>query len=228
MTQGDEHSTPDLHLIYPDPQLLLRSRSARALRRLGNAFVRHRVDDAELEAIAEWADIAASDLERSDPVARPSDYFARRYSDPQPIDGAEVIAFSDRTFSGPANPMGVEVELRRAGNRVLSKVVFGAAFESAPGRVHGGAVSAIVADTMGYLMVVIGEAAYTARREADYWQGVPVDRPVWFEAWEASREDRKLNVELTVRRDKDGAPDRFADPLITAEGLFIIPTEQSS
>ena len=77
-------------------------------------------------------------------------------------------------------------------------------------------------------MVVIGEAAYTARLEVDYRQGVPVDRPVWFEAWEASREDRKLSVELTVRRDKDGAPDRSADPLITAEGLFIIPTEQSS
>ena len=228
MTKDDHDSTPDVHLVYPDSQLFQRSRSAKALRRLGNAFVRHRVSDAELEAIAQWADTAASDLERSDPVARPSDYFERRYSDPQPGDGAEVIAFSDRTFSGPANPMGVEVELRRVGDRVRSKVIFGAAFESAPGRVHGGAVSALIDDTMGYLMVVIGEAAYTARLEVDYRGGVPVDHPVWFEAWEASREGRKLKVELNVRQDKDGVPDEVADPLITAEGLFIIPTGESS
>ena len=228
MTEDENDSTTDVHLIYPDSQFLLRSRSARALRRLGNAFVRHRISDTELNALTRWAELAVSDLERSDPVPRPSDYFERRYSDPRPIDGAEVIAFSDRTFSGPANPMGVEVELRRADDRVLSKVLFGAAFESAPGRVHGGAVSALVDDTMGYLMVVIGEAAYTARLEVDYREGVPVDHPVWFEAWEASREGRKLRVELTVRQDNDGAPDQLADPLITAEGLFIIPNRQSS
>jgi hypothetical protein len=51
---------------------------------------------------------------------------------------------------------------------------------------------------------------------------------VWFEAWEASREGRKLKVELTVRQDNDGAPDQLADPLITAEGLFIIPTRGST
>ena len=228
MTEAEDHPPEGFHLIYPDSQFLLRSRSAEALRRLGNAFVRHRISDSELETLTEWAAIAVSNFERSDPIPRPTDYFERRYSDPPPIDGAEVIAFSDRTFSGPANPMGVEVELRRAGNRVLSKVVFGAAFESAPGRVHGGAVSALVDDTMGYLMVVIGEAAYTARLEVDYRGGVPVDYPVWFEAWEASREGRKLKVELTVRQDNDGAPDQLADPLITAEGLFIIPTRGSS
>ena len=135
-----------------------------------------------------------------------------------------MIAFSDRTFSGPANPMGVEVELRRDGEGVLSKVIFGAAFESAPGRVHGGAVSALVDDTMGYLMIVLGEAAYTARLEVDYQDGVPIDTPVWFRAQESHRDGRKLLVTLTVSPDKDGVPDVTVAPLIAAEGLFIIPS----
>ena len=223
MSPSEDPVNNGVHLIYQDPQFSARSRAASALRRLGNAFVRHRVNEDELASMEEWARLPAEALERSHPVPRPSDYFERRYTDPRPSDGSEVIAFSDRTFSGPANPMGVEVELRRDGEGVISRVIFGAAFESAPGRVHGGAVSALVDDTMGYLMIVLGEAAYTARLAVDYQGGVPIDTPVWFRAHEASREGRKLTVTLTVSPDKEGVPDADADPLITAEGLFIIP-----
>tara|TARA_Y100001970_G_scaffold265548_1_gene353260 strand:- start:14330 stop:15019 length:690 start_codon:yes stop_codon:yes gene_type:complete len=224
MTSKEDQTDNHVHLIYADPQFLARSKAASALRRLGNAFVRHRLDEDDLTALQEWAQSTSEKLELSQPVARPSDYFERRYTDPRPSDGSEVIAFSDRTFSGPANPMGVEVELRRDGEGVLSRVIFGAAFESAPGRVHGGAVSALVDDTMGYLMIVLGEAAYTARLEVDYQGGVPIDTPVWFRAQESRREGRKLTVTLTVSPDKDGVPDATATPLITAEGLFIIPS----
>lgn len=224
MTSSEDRSDNDLHLVYEDPQFAARSATAAALRRLGNAFVRHRLEEGDLSALQEWAQSTAQALELSEPIARPSDYFERRYTDPRPPDGSEVIAFSDRTFSGPANPMGVEVELRRDGEGVLSKVIFGAAFESAPGRVHGGAVSALVDDTMGYLMIVLGEAAYTARLEVDYQGGVPIDTPVWFQAQESHRDGRKLLVTLTVSPDKDGVPDVTAAPLITAEGLFIIPS----
>ena len=72
---------------------------------------------------------------------------------------------------------------------------------------------------MGYLMIVLGEAAYTARLEVDYRGGVPVDTRVWFRAWEQEREGRKITVSLTVTRDSG----EKAEPLITAKGLFIIP-----
>ena len=52
---------------------------------------------------------------------------------------------------------------------------------------------------------------------------VPIDTPVWFQAQESHREGRKLTVTLTVSPDRDGVPDVTADPLITAEGLFIMP-----
>ena len=112
MTDNKDEPGDKIHFVYEDPQFSSRSSAAYALRRLGNAFVRHRFSDDELTSLANWATSTAQKLERSEPRSRPSDYFERRYSDPRPVDGSEVIAFSDRTFSGPANPMGVEVEIK--------------------------------------------------------------------------------------------------------------------
>ena len=212
----------DLHLIYPDPQFGDRSTAAGALRRLAHAFVRHRTDPETLAEIAAWADATAQQLEAgSPPIPRPEDYFARRYIDPPPPDGAEVMAFSDRAFSGPANPTAMEVDMRRHGDGVRATATFGAAFESAPGRVHGGAVCAVVDDVLGYLMVCLGIAAYTARLEIDYRGGVPIDAPVIFDGRETRREGRKSHVSLTVQ-----AADALAgaSPLIEAAGLFVIVT----
>lgn len=218
----EEPSQIAAHHVYPDPDLQDRSRLASTLRRLGNALVRHRPRGSELAELEVLADRIVDEAMRTNAVPRPGDYMARRYQDPRPPDGAEVVAFSDRPFSGPANPMGFEVELRRHGDAARAKVRYGAAFESAPGRAHGGAVSAAVDDVMGYLMVILGVAAFTARLEVDYLAGVPVDEPVWFEAVESEREGRKLHVSLTVRPGTDDEPDEEADPLITARGLFVI------
>ncbi|WP_420608850.1 hotdog domain-containing protein [Candidatus Poriferisodalis sp.] len=219
---ADLEAAGDLHLIYPDTQLAERSAAAGALRRLAHAFVRHRTDPETLAEIAAWAEATAGRLEAgSAPVPRPADYFARRYTDPRPADGAEVTAFSDRAFSGPANPTAMEVDMRRDGDGVRALVTFGAAFESAPGRAHGGSVCAVVDDVLGYLMVCLGIAAYTARLEIDYRGGVPIDEPVIFAGRETRREGRKSHVELAVRA-ASAAPD--APPLIEANGLFVIVT----
>ena len=222
---SDVGAVTGLHLIYPDPQFAERSAAAGSLRRLAHAFVRHRTDPQTLADIAVWAERTAAQLEASSaPVARPADYFARRYTDPRPADGAEVMAFSDRAFSGSANPTAMEVDMRRHGDGVRAVVTFGAAFESAPGRAHGGSVCAVVDDVLGYLMVCLGIAAYTARLEIDYRGGVPIDEPVIFTGRETRREGRKSHVELTVRAG-DAPPD--APPLIEATGLFVIvPPDQ--
>ena len=221
--RGERGDAPDdLHLIYPDPQLDERSAAAGSLRRLAHAFVRYRTDSQTLADITAWAERTVEQLEAgSAPVARPADYFA---TDPRPAEGAEVMAFSDRAFSGPANPTAMEVDMRRDGNGVRAVVTFGAAFESAPGRAHGGSVCAVVDDVLGYLMVCLGIAAYTARLEIDYRGGVPIDEPVIFTGREIRREGRKSHVELTVRA--GNTPDS-APPLIEAAGLFVIvPPDQ--
>ncbi|MFT7646428.1 MAG: acyl-coenzyme A thioesterase PaaI-like protein [Candidatus Poriferisodalaceae bacterium] len=203
-----------MHLIYPDPQWDERVRAGTALRRLANALVRHRLSASELEEIADAANVYAARAEIQPQVQRPSDYLARRYVDPAPEDGSQVVAFSDRPFSGPANPAGFEVDLRRDGDSVVSKVTFGAAFESAPGRAHGGAISAAVDDTMGYLMVVLGVAAYTAELTVRYLKGVPVETPVTFTAQAADPEGRKLPVSLTAVHD--------GETLIEATAVFVL------
>jgi len=215
--------------VYPDPDFDARSVAAASLRRLGNALVRHRATHAELAEIQDAADRLADRLVDREPSPRPTDYLARRYTDARPPDGAEVIAFSDRPLSGPANPLGSDVDMRRHGEGVRARVIFGAAFESAPQRAHGGAIASMVDDAMGYLMVVLGVAAYTARLEIDYKGGVPVDSPVWFEAHESAREGRKLHVDLTVRGGDDHGPDPDGEVLIAASGLFVlIPPERLS
>ncbi len=224
----DLPADPPAHFVYPDPELGPRSAAARALRRLGSALVRHRATEDELRQLEQTADATAHVLEQRPAVPRPSDYMARRYSDPRPVDGAEVVAFSDRPFSGPTNPMGFEVTMRRHGEAARSRVLFPAAFESAPGRAHGGAIAAAVDDNFGYLMVILGVAAYTGRLEIDYRGGVPVDEPVWFHGEQDHRDGRKLHVRLWVRPGDRTGPDLDAEPLITARGLFVlIPPERT-
>lgn len=206
------------HFVYPDPQFTPRSRAAHALRQLGHALVRYRTSDDELDEIAAWAQQrSAAVAGASEPVSRPDDYFARRATDPRPPDGAELIAFGDRTFSGAANVFAAEVDMRRVGDAVRATVLFGPAFESAPGRTHGGAVCALADDVMGYLMIALGVAAYTAKLEVTYRAGVPIDTPLWFTATERERHERKLYCDLTV------TPQAEPDTLFaTAEGLFVI------
>ena len=221
MSDESPNPPPD-HYVYGDPQLEPRIEAAAALRRLGHALVRHRTDDASLSLLARTADEATDQLNRTAEVPRPDDYMARRYIDDRPLDGARVTAFSDRPFSGPSNPMGFEVDLRRHGEACRARIVFGAAFESAPGRAHGGAISAAVDDVMGYLMVILGVAAYTARLEVDYLAGVPVDQPVWFAAAESARDGRKLHVDLTARTGSWIEPDLDSPALVAAHGLFVV------
>lgn len=215
-----EVTAPPLHLIYEDPDWDDRVAVAAALRRLGNALVRHRLPAAALAEIAAFATAQADAANESPAIPRPHDYLARRYTDDPPPDGSRVVAFADRPFSGPANALGFEVDLRRSGDSVRSEVIFGAAFESAPGRAHGGAIAAAVDDAMGYLMVVLGVAAYTAELTVRYERGVPIDTPIVFTAEAGVTDGRKLPVSLR-------AATLEGEVLITATATFVvIPAER--
>jgi acyl-coenzyme A thioesterase PaaI-like protein len=209
----------NLHLIYPDPDWDARTEAAQALRELGHALVRHRTDETSLAQITEFARRFSAHVATGRTVPRPDDYMPRRYTDDRPPDGARLVAFSDRPISGPANPMGMEVDLRRDGEGVRADVIFGPAFESAPGRTHGGSISAVVDDVMGYLMVVLGVAAYTAELTVRYEAGVPIDTPIRFEAHEVERIGRKLHVELRATAQ--------GQQLVSAKGLFLIAPPES-
>jgi len=131
----------------------------------------------------------------------------------EPPTGAGEHAMADRAVAGYANPTSVELESTHDGEVVRSTVSFGAAFEGALGRVHGGMVAAVFDDLMGYVLAMIREPAFTGRLTVSYKQPVPMETPVQFRAWLRERQGRKIFVDAECRLD---------DVLLaTAEILFI-------
>jgi len=208
-----------LHIIYPDPFFAERRRAATAMRAAGNALVGHHQEPEVLGELADLLEGFVERLEQGAARARPEDYMRRRLTDPSPADGSELLAFVDRTVSGPANPFATEMSLHIDREDMVGTVVFGSAFESAPQRAHGGMVSAVVDDVIGHLMIAKGIPAYTAELTVRYLAGVPLHEPIEFRARIRSFEGRKIVIEAEGRADEV----RFVE----AESLFItIPPDR--
>ena len=94
-------------------------------------------------------------------------------------------------------------------------VTFGA-FHLGNGAAHGGAISLVFDEIMGRTVIVSGlPDARTASLKVDYRRLVPVETPLRFDAWIASREGRKIILRATLS-DEAGAV------LSEAEALFIV------
>jgi acyl-coenzyme A thioesterase PaaI-like protein len=105
----------------------------------------------------------------------------------------------DRAIAGQANPTAVDFEARRDGDEVVADACFGAAFEGAPGRVHGGMVAAVFDDLVGFILGMVGQPGFTGRLTVHYHAPVPTERPVEFRARLHERAERKLIVNADVR-----------------------------
>jgi acyl-coenzyme A thioesterase PaaI-like protein len=121
--------------------------------------------------------------------------------------------FRDSVVSGRTNPMGIGLEVRRSADAVTATTVLGAAFEGAPGRAHGGVIAAILDETMGYVLPVIGALAYTASLNIDYVAPAPLHETLSVTARLRDRADRKLWIEARG----DSADGTF----VRAEALFL-------
>jgi acyl-coenzyme A thioesterase PaaI-like protein len=143
----------------------------------------------------------------------------RRVFDSPPADGEGMDHFPDCVVSGKANPMGVAIEVHRAGESAVARVALGPAFEGAPGRAHGGIVAAVFDDTMGFVLSMHRTAAFTGRLTVSYRAPTPVGETLEFRAWLREVDGRKLWI--------DGSA-HHGDLLVAeAEGLFIsIPLER--
>ncbi|MBN8785404.1 MAG: PaaI family thioesterase, partial [Terrimonas ferruginea] len=127
--------------------------------------------------------------------------------------GAEIDLFRDSFVSGRTNPMGVGVRVVRRGDTAVATTSLGAAFEGAPGRAHGGVVGAILDETMGYVLPIIGVMAYTANLNIDYVAPAPLETDLTFTARLRDRDDRKLWIEA-VGESPEGV-------FVRAEALFL-------
>lgn len=134
-----------------------------------------------------------------------------------PADGELFADSVDRPVSGSGNPFSVPMVVQRQGDAVVSTVTLDAAFEGAPGRSHGGFVSAIFDDLFGSLPMLQNKIAFTASLTVNYVAPSPVFEPVLFRGWIERVEGRKIFVA--------GEAHHGETLVTTATGLFIDATE---
>jgi acyl-coenzyme A thioesterase PaaI-like protein len=124
--------------------------------------------------------------------------------------------FLDRSpITGQANPLAPPAVLRRdmEARRVTGEVTFGAAFEGAPGIVHGGFVAALLDEALGMATIFSGSTGMTVELVTRYRRHTPVATPLRLEARLVSTEGRRIRTagELLCGD----------DVIVEASGLFI-------
>jgi acyl-coenzyme A thioesterase PaaI-like protein len=131
----------------------------------------------------------------------------------QPGDPEWYGFFDHSPIIGLANPLSPPMELEYAGDRVLGRVTFGAAYEGPPGCVHGGYVAAVFDELLGSAQSISGDQGMTAHLGIDYRQPTPLGVELLMEGWLDRRDGRKIFTRGTIH----------ADGVLTAEadGLFI-------
>jgi len=197
-----------------------RLRAASALRDLGHILVAHQPDDATFDAIAEWATAMKEQLATTPPrrealiEARVAHLASRAKNPLATTDRPNGSLFADSFVSGRANPMGINAVMSVDGDHSVAHVTIESAFEGAPGRSHGGVVAAIIDETMGGVLGIIHELAFTGWLKVTYRNPTPMHVPLECRAWLEHRNGRKLALRSEVR---DG------EQLIAeAEALFIV------
>ena len=166
-----------MNLDETPAEIAARSQMATALQQLGHALVGHRVDiDLAHEVAAIARDLTATVTARPtrdrtrELAANPrfAGILSGQPTEPIGVDGQPMDLFRDSIVSGRTNPMGIGLEVRRDGDAAVATTTLGPAFEGAPGRSHGGIVASILDETMGFVLPIIGELAYTANLNIDY------------------------------------------------------------
>jgi len=168
-----------------------RIRVGQAIRSLGHAVVGHHRTVEELDRLADALTAQAAAVrageQRVRSVERPSGDWG-----PAPADGAEMFSFDERPISGRASPYGLDVKIVRDGDEVVGHLSLDSAHEGAPGRSHGGIVSALFDDVYGFILTILGQPAFTGTLTIRYEQGVPIHQPLECRVRLDLREGRKL------------------------------------
>jgi acyl-coenzyme A thioesterase PaaI-like protein len=183
----------------PDPTEHPRARAAAALRRLGHALAGHEADADLLDRVAAAADRVAADLEAAPARERDLLELKRRMFEVDVADGERIVHFDECFVSGPWNPLGVAIDVRREGDEAVAHVELGPAFEGAPGRSHGGIVAAIFDDVLGYLLTFTSTPGFTGELAVRYLAATPIEQPLEFRSRVVRREGRKLFCEAEAR-----------------------------
>lgn len=100
---------------------------------------------------------------------------------------------------GDQNPASLGLRLRREGDRVRGDVTLDRRHEGAPGFAHGGAVSTVLDDALGSVLMILERPAVTARLEVNYRRPAFLGRRFEVEAWAEQADGRKLHLAGELR-----------------------------
>jgi len=185
--------------IDSDEVLAGRARFGKAIRDLGHSFAGHHSDPALLNEAAQVlegliARFDVGEIRRRDPSTF-GDH--RRYNYAQ---GPVGETYPDRPVSGNASPWGLDTEIHREGDDIVAYVTLRAAHEGAPGRAHGGVVSALFDDIFGFVQGVVGITAFTGQLTITYRAGTPLHTRLACRVRAGEQNGRKVIMtgELTV------------------------------
>ena len=205
MTAADESARYDplTHVAqpdHPDREAEARALLGRAIRDIGHAVSGHHVP---LELLDEAAVALRGLVDRFETgTHRDRMEIAQLHArwDPAPRDGAEMFGHDERPISGRSSPWGLDLRIVRDGDEAVASVTLRAAHEGAPGRSHGGIVSALFDDVSGFVLNLLETPAYTGELTVRYEAGTPIGVPLECRCRLDRREGRKIHMtgELTA------------------------------
>ena len=182
---------------------------AESVRRLIDVTIRTEVGATSVAAAKANVDRA---VERLSEVLMPGSFGVRPVADGQPVASGNVAI-------GVRNPVAPPLIIHRSANgAVWTEVSLGAAYEGPPGQVHGGVCALILDHVLGATAHQPGRPAYTGTLTLRYGRGTPLG-PVRVDAHVDRIDGAKIFAQGHIS-DSQGIT-------VTAEGVFIIPTNPS-
>ena len=106
------------------------------------------------------------------------------------------------------------MEFRREGGRTICDYTPCAYQQGYPGRMHGGVVSTLIDESMGWAVYHATKWGATARLNVRFRKPIYLDRPLRIESWIVKDRSRLIELRAEVR-DGDGAL------LADADGVFM-------
>jgi acyl-coenzyme A thioesterase PaaI-like protein len=170
----------------------LRARAGRAVRDLGHALIGRDADDTLIDEVATTLEALTAQLATAATRARAERGFQSGEDWVPPADGEVFTSHDDRPVSGRSSPWGLDPEIRRVGDEVEASVTLGPAHEGAPGRSHGGIISALFDDIYGFILQVHRIPAFTGELSIRYAGPTPLHVPLRCRVRLAERSGRKL------------------------------------
>jgi len=158
---------------------------------------------------------AAEGLERYAEALTEHPRLKNIHGHPESATSGDVGAFFDQSpFIGLANPLAPPIRMGKIGDQKAgATVIFGSAYEGAPGCVHGGYVAGAFDEVLGYVNALSGQGGMTGRLTIHYRSPTPLHTELYFEGEILRIEGRKIFTEGKLY-----AGERLC---AEAEGLFI-------